>query len=221
MGRQKNRVESNVVRPFFTGNCAMRKLLLWALIAVPTLYYFALLLGAAIYPGYSHVTRYASELGAAGAPHPELFNYSIMLAGVACIVGAAGLVWSIQRLQGRRGWTAAAAVSIVCWGAGLIVGGAFPMPDERHGAFGIGLVGILAPLFVLLALRGVKNASPVLWFLAFVFVGSCIVLSIMFGAGGLVTPQNVGIWQRIFSAFSMVWLAVIAAWLLVARAPEK
>jgi hypothetical membrane protein len=46
----------------------IRKLLLAALIAVPICYYFALIVGAATYPGYSHITRYASELGAADAP---------------------------------------------------------------------------------------------------------------------------------------------------------
>ncbi len=51
----------------------IRKLLLAALIAVPICYYLALIVGAATYPGYSHVTRYASELGAADAPWPAVF----------------------------------------------------------------------------------------------------------------------------------------------------
>src|SRR5204862_7229109 len=49
----------------------IRKLLLAALIAVPICYYFALVASAATYPGYSHVTRYASELGAADSPYPK------------------------------------------------------------------------------------------------------------------------------------------------------
>ena len=49
----------------------IRKLLLAALIAVPICYYFALIVGAATYPGYSHVTRYASELDAADSPYPK------------------------------------------------------------------------------------------------------------------------------------------------------
>ena len=55
----------------------MRKVLAVALIAIPAFYYFALIVGAATYPGYSHVTNYASELGAADAPHPQLFNIPI------------------------------------------------------------------------------------------------------------------------------------------------
>ena len=59
-----------------------------ALFAIPAVYYFALIVGAATYPGYSHVTNYASELGAAGAPYPALFNVSIILAGAAAILAA-------------------------------------------------------------------------------------------------------------------------------------
>ena len=39
----------------------------WTLIAITALYYFGLFAGAATYPGYSHMTNYASELGAAAA----------------------------------------------------------------------------------------------------------------------------------------------------------
>lgn len=54
----------------------MRKPLALSLIAITILYYFGLFAGAATYPGYSHVTNYASELGAAEAPYPWLFNVS-------------------------------------------------------------------------------------------------------------------------------------------------
>ena len=46
----------------------------WTLIAITALYYFGLFAGAATYPGYSHMTNYASELGAAAAPYPWLFT---------------------------------------------------------------------------------------------------------------------------------------------------
>jgi len=73
----------------------MRTTLLGALISVPIFYYFALIAGAATYPGYSHVTRYASELGAADAPHPALFNIPIMIGGIAALLGAFGLALAL------------------------------------------------------------------------------------------------------------------------------
>jgi hypothetical protein len=192
----------------------MRRIELAALIAVPVLYYFALIVGAATYPGYSHVTRYASELGAAAAPYPNLFNYSIVLGGIAALLGAVGLAGALRDHSGGRLWPLLAGIVLALWGAGMVMAGWFPMPDERHGAFGIGLAGPLVPLFTLLALRRVPGSGPMRAFLALIFVGQVVLLAIMFGVGELVTRANVGIWQRINSGFGIPWLAVLGIWLL-------
>jgi len=181
----------------------IRKLLLAALIAVPICYYFALIVGAATYPGYSHVTRYASELGAADAPYPALFNVPIIIGGVAAVFASIGVVAALRDLSGGWLWAGLAGVALACWGASMVLGGMFPMPDERHGGFGLGLAGPLVPLFALLAIRKVEDAKGMRLFLGFIFVGSVIVLAIMFGVGHLVTRRNVGIWQRINTAISI------------------
>ena len=193
----------------------MRKQLALALIAISALYYFGLVAGAATYPGYSHITNYASELGAAEAPYPWLFNLSIILAGASAIVGALALPAAFKDLGARRAWAVAAAVALALWGASMIMGGLFPMPDERHGAFGLGLVAPLTPLFVLLALGSVKAAGAMRVFLGLVFAGSAVMLAIMFGVGELVTQANVGLYQRLNSGFSIVWFAVLGLWLLM------
>jgi hypothetical protein len=195
----------------------MRRIVPAALVAIPLLYYFGLLVGAATYPGYSHATRYASELGAADAPYAGLFNYSIMLAGVAALAAAAGLPGAVHRLTGRRIWAILAAVALALWGLSMVMGGWFPMPDERHIAFGMGLAAPLVPLFALLALRGAPDAGAMRAFLAFIFVGQVVLLAIMFGAGELVTRANVGIWQRINSGFGIPWLAVLGIWMMRRR----
>ena len=88
------------------------------------------------------------------------------------------------------------------------------MPDDRHGAFGLGLAAPLLPLFALLALRRVPDAGAMRIFLAFIFVGQLALLAIMFGVGELVTRANVGLWQRINSGIGIPWLAVLGLWLL-------
>ena len=191
-----------------------RKLFLAALIAVPLCYYFGLLLGAATYPGYSHVTRYASELGAADAPYPALFNYSIVTCGIAALFGAVGLAGGLRDIGGRRGWSIAAGVALGLWGIAMVMAGMFPMPDDRHGGFGLGLAGPLVPLFALLALRSLPGIAGMKLLLGVVIVASVAVLAIMFGAGQLVTRANVGLWQRINTAVSIPWLAVLGWWLL-------
>ncbi len=199
----------------------MRKILAGGLIAAPLFYYFALLAGAATYPGYDHATRYASELGAADAPYPALFNYSIIACGVAAMIGAAGLAISLRSASGRWGWALAAGITLALWGASMVMGGMFPMPDERHGAFGLGLVGPLVPLFTLLALWSAPRTLGMKTFLAFIFVGSAAVLSIMMGVGGLVRLDNVGVWQRINTGFAIPWMAVLGAWLLMSSPRER
>lgn len=78
----------------------------------PILYYIALIGGAATYPGYDHSTRYASELGAEGAPYPQLFNYSIIAMGAVSILGAIGLALCLRELSGRWLWPALACVTL-------------------------------------------------------------------------------------------------------------
>ncbi len=192
----------------------MRRIVPAALVAIPLLYYFGLLVGAATYSGYSHATRYASELGAADAPYPGLFNYSIMLAGLAALAAAAGFRPTFRHLGGSRVWAALAAAALALWGISMVMGGWFPMPDERHIAYGMGLVAPLVPLFALLALRGVPDARAMRGFLAFIFVGQLVLLAIMFGVGELLTRANVGIWQRVNSGFGILWLAVLGIWLM-------
>lgn len=194
----------------------MRKLLISGLIAAPVFYYIGLFAGAATYPGYDHMTRYASELGAADAPYPIIFNASIIACGVAAIIGAFGAWSGLRALTGRGGWAVATAVLLGLWGVAMIMGGAFPMPDERHGAFGLGLVAPLIPLFALIAIAPVPRATGMKLFLSLVFGASIILLAIMMGVGGLVRVENVGAWQRLNSGSSIPWLAVFGVWLLQA-----
>ena len=197
----------------------MRKLLPLALIGIPALYYLGLIAGAATYPGYSHVTNYASELGAADAPYPWLFNVSIILAGAAAILAAMLLPNAFRDTGASRLWSVLAAIALGLWGAAMVMGGLFPMPDDRHGAFGLGLVGPLIPLFVLLALRPIEDSRGVQVFLAIIFVASVVMLAIMFGVGDLVTRANVGLYQRLNSGASTPWFAVLGLWLLMRKQP--
>lgn len=199
----------------------MGKLLPWALIAIPVLYYFALLAGAVSYPGYSHVTNYASELGAAEAPYPHLFNIPIMLAGIAAVISAFLLPSALTRRGALRLWSMLAAIGLGMFGVAMVMGGMFPMPNELHGGFGLGLAAPLIPLFVLLAIRRADDDGLMQLFLGFVFLASLVMLAIMFGVGELVTRANVGLYQRLNTGASIPWFAVLGAWLLVQERPVR
>jgi hypothetical membrane protein len=184
--------------------------LLIAGVLVPVLYYTALLATPLFWPGYSHVRQYASELGSADSPRPELFNFTIVAAGVAGMLAGVGFVLALWRI-GRRALPAAlAGLAVFLWGVSFVMGGLFPMPDPRHGGFGLGLAMHLVPPLMLWALAGTP-APRVKVFLIAVFAVSLALVLVMFGLGGLVRRANVGLWQRAYSLSAIPWIGVMAA----------
>lgn len=180
-------------------------------IAVPILYLLALALGSAFYPGYSHVTRYASELGAAEAPHPWIFNSGIVAAGLAALLAGPGFALALRRLGGDRLPAVLSGLAVSLWGVAMVLGGSFPMPDPRHGGFGLGLGLLVAPLFLLWGLRRAPDARRLRLLLLVAFLAMSVLFAVMMGVGGLVTRANVGLWQRGNALASIPWIGIAAA----------
>jgi hypothetical membrane protein len=193
----------------------LEKPLLLCGVMVPVLYYAALIVTPLFWPEYSHVRQYASELGSAASPRPWLFNGLVIAAGAAAILAAGGFFLALRRLGGRTLPSALAAVALVLWGVSFVMGGLFPMPDPRHGAFGLALAMHLAPIFMLWALAG-RRAPRLKALLIAVFVISGVLILVMFDLGGLhlVRRANVGLWQRAYSLAAIPWIG-IAAWALL------
>jgi hypothetical membrane protein len=161
------------------------------------------------------VTQYASELGSAASPRPALFNRTIVVAGLAAMLAGIGFFLALRRVGGRAVASLLAGLAVSLWGLSFVMGGLFPMPDPRHGAFGLGLAMHLAPPFMLWALAGTP-APRLKLFLVLVLVASGILILIMFDAGGLhlVRRANVGLWQRAYGLSAIPWIGVVAAVLL-------
>jgi hypothetical membrane protein len=185
-----------------------RRALLWAAIAVPFLYYGTLLVGASFYPGYSHVTQYASELGSSEARYPAIFNIGTILTGVVMIAASVGIYRAAVAVGSRRALVLVAAVCIALFGVSLIMGGLFPMPDERHGAFGLGLAILLAPLALALAIWTRPGLRALAGFLLADSLAMLVLFAIMMGVGALVTRANVGLFQRTYSLTVFPWIGV-------------
>ncbi len=180
-------------------------------VAVPVLYFGTLLVAAATWPAYSHVTRYASELGGPEAPHPAIFNAGIVLTGVLCVVSALGLYAAARRIGGRRVPAALAALCVAAFGVAMVMGGVFPMPDARHGAYGLGFAQVPAPLLLALSLRGRPGLSRLNAGLVASFVLMVATMAVMMGVGHLVTRANVGLWQRANALAMFPWLGFAGA----------
>lgn len=193
-----------------------RERLLWGLILAPVFYYIGLIGGGLLWPGYSHVSQYASELGSAAAPYPSFFNTSVILCGLSAVIGGAGLSHALSRLSGRRGWSLAAGTSVSLWGVSIIIAGLYPMPNELHGAYGLGIAGQFTSLFALLALRKVEGLAGLKIFLGIIFVASMAVFAVMMGVTGPLRRANIGVWQRINSGLGIPYLAVLG-WVLLQR----
>lgn len=178
------------------------------------LYFISLIVASLTWPGYSHVRQYVSELGSAAAPFPMLFNIGILLTGALALVGALGMARHFQ-VQGRAISGAIASFGLACWGLGMLFGAWFPMPDPLHNGFGVVFGVLLLPPALLVALRGQRSAGLTtflwLWLTAIVAL-----LLVMFGVGGLVTSQNVGLWQRGFAVALIPGIGVVC-WILARR----
>jgi glucans biosynthesis protein C len=183
-------------------------------VTVPVFYYTALVGTSLFWPGYSHVTQYASELGSAASPRPWLFNGLIIAAGAAAMLASVGFFVALKHLGGTLP-AFLAGLAVFLWGVSFVMGGSFPMPDPRHGAFGLALAMHLAPPFMLWALAG-KPMPRVKLFLVLVFVVSGALILIMFDVGGLhlVRRANVGLWQRAYSLSAIPWIGIVA-WVLL------
>ena len=186
----------------------LEKSLLNAGIAVPLIYFGNLILTPLFYPGYSHVTQYASELGGPDAPRPYIFNTAIMLLGVAGLVAGAGFFLGLRRLTGKTLLPALLGLILLLFGVSMIMGGLFPMPDERHGGFGLGMGVHLGPLLLALALRKRPNLRGLQVYLLITTVLMIVFFAIMMGVGELVTRANVGIFQRLYALNLFPWIGI-------------
>lgn len=182
--------------------------LLWAALAVPFLYYGTMLVAAAFFPGYSHVSQYASELGSGDARYPAIFNIGTITTGLVTIVAAAGIYRAAVAAGARRAFAGVGAVGLALFGVSLVLGGWFPMPDPRHGGFGLGLAMLLAPPALAIALWKRAELRPLAKFLLADAVVMLVLFAIMMGVGALVTRSNVGLFQRAYSLTGFPWVGI-------------
>ncbi|OIQ65326.1 hypothetical protein GALL_531180 [mine drainage metagenome] len=93
----------------------------------------------------------------------------------------------------------------------MVMGGLYPMPDERHGAHGLSMAIQAAPLLMFLAIVGRPDMTGLKTFLLLVFLASSALLAAMMGVGHVVHAAQVGLWQRAYALASIPWISVAAA----------
>jgi hypothetical membrane protein len=176
--------------------------------AVSVLYFGNLIISSLFYPGYSHISQYASELGGPDALYPLIFNIGVMATGIVCIEAGVGFYLALNRLMGGVLLPLLLALTLAAFGFSFVMGGLYPIPDERHGAFGLGFAIHAGSFLLALALWKHKTLRGLTYFLLVNGVISLTLLAIMMGVGELVTRANVGIWQRLYALSMLPWIGV-------------
>ena len=185
-------------------------------VLVPVLYCGVLIVGGYMTPGYNHFTQYASELGMAGKPAAQLFNYGMMAAGGCAVVAALGVLIGMKTLGSSFLWATLAAICLAAVGVSFVYGGLYPMPNPLHAGpvtvRGLGLAVLAAPaaLFMFLGLSGRSDMGGVKSLVILSFLAMIGLTLVMFNVGGmdLVDKSNLGLWQRGYSLAMLLWIGV-------------
>jgi hypothetical membrane protein len=185
-------------------------------VLVPVLYYGVLVAGGLLWPGYNHMTQYASELGSAASPNPMIFNYGVIAAGGCAILASLGVLMGMKILGSNIVWAVLTALCLAAFGVSFVYGGLYPMPNPLHAGpvsymgFGLGVAAIPAALFMFLGLSGRSDMGGLKSLLILSFLAMIAVSLVMFNVGGfnLVKPTNVGLWQRGYGLAMIPWIGL-------------
>lgn len=111
-----------------------------------------------------------------------------ILGGIAGVLGGIGVFRTLRALGRGAVVPVLVALAIVGQAIGFVFAGMFPMPDDRHGGFGIGMLGMIGPLFTAIALH---HASRNLRWVAPVLALNALLVVAMFAV-----MMGVGVWLR-------------------------
>ncbi|MEZ6103624.1 MAG: DUF998 domain-containing protein [Pirellulaceae bacterium] len=174
-------------------------------IAVPVLYFGTVFLASLFYPSFSLVGQYASELGAEGAPHPQILNIGLMLVGFAAMFAAYGFWRALRHLDASaipKRWT---WCIIVMFGVAMWFAGFYPHPDWRHFGFGLSFPLLGGPAMLAAALWNRSEATTLNRYLIGTNIFMVAIVAIMFATG---RTQFAGLLQLLYSLAAISWIGV-------------
>ncbi len=189
-------------------------------IAITAIYFLNLIVLAALYPGYSHMRNYNSDLGRIEAPHHIIFNTVTIFIGLLRLLNALGFFYSIKRITGRKALATIVGIFVFVMGITAIFAGYYPSPDPRHGAYSIGLVHFFIQLLLVLAFWKIPDSSFFNIFQLLSFMILVIIMLVQRGIVGLINEMNQGLIQRLQAISFFTWYTFTCYWLLRYK-PER
>lgn len=190
----------------------LRGLLLRAGASSPLIAVGCILLAWAAYPGFNNATQYLSELGGAGAPHPILFNLSLLAVAVGGAAAGVGFAMAVPALGGGRIAGSIVGACFLAAAVGLICGVVFVYPNPWHNLIQLGLGIQIAPLALLWAIWRAEGMGLLRRFLL-AAVGVMLTLTVLTKHlvwPTLVNSDNVGWWERAYAIVLVGWGGIAA-----------
>jgi hypothetical membrane protein len=189
-------------------------------IAFWLIYLLNLIVLGAISPGYSHMRHQVSHLGTVDFPYHYIFNTVIILSGLLLIPTGMGFYYSVKRIAGRKVLAFVIGILVGISSIGCFFAGFYPLPDPRHGGYGIGTILFLAPPFLTWAFWKIRGTRFLILYQFISFILMIITFLILTGVGGLINGLNAGLFQRLFILIGIFWFTYTCYWLIRYK-PEK
>jgi len=183
-------------------------------IAIMIIYLLNLFVLAALSPDYSHMRHLVSHLGTTYFPYHNIFNAVIILIGLLYIPTGMGFYFSIKRITGRKVLAVVIGITVGIFSINAFFGGFYPLPDPRHGGYGIGFIHFLTPVLLAWAFWKVQGARFFIFYQFISLTLMIIVILIMIGVGGLASGTNAGLIQRLQILAWIPWFSYVCYWLI-------
>jgi len=193
-----------------------RQLLLYCGVLTVIIYVVNVTITAALFPGYSHVSQMVSELGMANAPNSTAFNLAVITTGVLTVIYSIGLYLTINDLTNRRYPSLLTALPFALYGVGAVFAGSYPLPDVRHGGYGMSLPILVAPILFVWLFWGSEMFTYFkainIAFLVFII----LYMALLIGVSNFASGDYAGLFQRISTFIFFSWYVttnILLLWL--------
>jgi len=162
-------------------------------------------------PNYSHVKQQISELGKSNALNPLLFNLGEIVAGIFFLISSIGAFLIVFDFTKKKYLSIVFALCITFFGISLLFSGYFPLPDELHNGYGMGVFILLAPLLLAWSYWHIPKSKTFCYanIIAFILLIVVMSLNISFGS-----PDNLGLFQRALVLSTFFWIYSVYIYLI-------
>lgn len=174
---------------------------------LPAIWFLVLVtLGGSLAPRYSAIAQQASELTLTGGAPRITVDVAAIGVGIFLTIFSVGL-WRASRKPIAFG-----ALAWILFGLSMASNGIWVMGNPMHGAYGLGLIVMIAPALSMVEVRNLAEDDRTYWITGVVsFIG---VFYFWLNVLGYDPVQYRGLTQRIYASVTLLWPAWAAYRLL-------